>query len=86
MLSSAVNSGAKELWCGIVDSSKLLFNSVGVMQRRYAKENDGCRRAHADIPEEPYPCERRKKKKPGILHKIKLKIIEGGTNFGSKLT
>ncbi|CAF4810562.1 unnamed protein product [Pieris macdunnoughi] len=82
MFSSVVNSGAKELWSGVVASSKLLFNGVAI-QRRYAKKNDGCRRAHADIPEEPYPCERRKKKKPGILHRIKLKIVEGGTNFGT---
>ncbi|KPI99876.1 Malate dehydrogenase, glyoxysomal [Papilio xuthus] len=44
-------------------------------------------RAIVDIPAKkdevcPGPCERRKKKK-GILHKIKLKIIEGGTNFGT---
>ncbi|CAK1555729.1 unnamed protein product [Leptosia nina] len=71
------------LWSGVVTSSRVLLNGV-VLSRGYAKRpDDGCRRANADIPEEPYHCERRKKKKSNILHKIKLKIIEGGTNFGT---
>lgn len=62
--------------------------------RQYAKkggDGDECRRAIVDIPPKvdpicPMPCERRKVKKKGILHRIKLKVIEGGTNFGSKFT
>lgn len=57
--------------------------------RMYAKKvnEKDCRRALADIPPEgdtvcTHPCERRQEKR-GVLHRIKLKIIEGGTNFGS---
>ncbi|XP_063537018.1 malate dehydrogenase, mitochondrial-like isoform X1 [Cydia strobilella] len=51
------------------------------------KENPPCRRAYDDItpavdPNCPEPCDPYKKKK-GILHKIKLRITEGGTNFGT---
>ncbi|XP_068617885.1 malate dehydrogenase-like [Battus philenor] len=57
--------------------------------RFYAKSKDEkeCQRAIVDIPPAkdevcPEPCERRKTKK-GILHRIKLKILEGGSNFGT---
>lgn len=59
------------------------------INRGYAKKvSDECRKAYVDIQPKadqvcPEPCERRTKKKQGILHKIKLKIVEGGTNFGS---
>ncbi|XP_063626101.1 malate dehydrogenase, mitochondrial-like isoform X2 [Cydia splendana] len=51
------------------------------------KENPPCRRAYVDIPASadpncPEPCDPYKKQK-GILHKIKLRITEGGTNFGT---
>ncbi|XP_045500662.1 malate dehydrogenase, mitochondrial-like isoform X1 [Colias croceus] len=82
MFSSTVNFATKGIWSGVM-SSRLLVNTVSIY-RGYAKErDDGCRRAEVDIPKDPVPCERRKKKKGGILHKIKLKIIEGGTNFGT---
>ncbi|KAI5638433.1 lactate/malate dehydrogenase, NAD binding domain-containing protein [Phthorimaea operculella] len=48
-----------------------------------------CRRALRDIPEKadpdcPLPCKHRRiPKKKGILYKIKLKILEGGSNFGT---
>lgn len=61
------------------------------LYRGYKKRrnDDGCRRACVDIPPDPNPicpepCNRWGKKKNGILHKIKLKIMEGGSNFGSK--
>lgn len=66
-------------------SSRISVN----ISRGYAKKvSDECRKACVDIQPEadkvcPEPCERRTKKKQGILHKIKLKIVEGGTNFGS---
>lgn len=66
-------------------SSRILVNN----NREYAKKvSDECRKACVDIQPKadqvcPAPCERRTKKKQGILHKIKLKIVEGGTNFGS---
>lgn len=79
----------------LISRSKYLFGSFinrhdTNLFRYYAKfkdDNKDCRKAIVDIPPKkdevcPGPCERRKKKK-GILHRIKLKIIEGGTNFGS---
>lgn len=56
--------------------------------RNYAK-NDGCRRALVDIPSKkdpvcPEPCNRWGSRKSKFIHKIKLKILEGGSNFGSK--
>lgn len=60
--------------------------------RQYAKKSDrkrsDCRLAKSDLPPKleldcPYPCEPRKKKRLGILHWLKLKVVEGGTNFGS---
>ncbi|XP_013148290.1 PREDICTED: probable malate dehydrogenase, glyoxysomal [Papilio polytes] len=79
----------------LISRSKYLFGSFinrhdTNLFRYYAKfkdDNKDCRKAIVDIPPKkdevcPGPCERRKKKK-GILHRIKLKIIEGGTNFGT---
>lgn len=49
---------------------------------------NACRKAMVEIPpkgdpECPKPCKDRRKKKPGILHRIKLRVLEGGSNFGS---
>ncbi|XP_063829611.1 malate dehydrogenase, mitochondrial-like isoform X2 [Ostrinia nubilalis] len=81
---------SKYIWSGFVGSSKTLNNlSQALFVRWYAKKSgDECRRGIVDIPPDvdpdcPQPCERRKKKKEGILHKIKLRVIEGGTNFGT---
>lgn len=61
--------------------------------RWYAKKSgrkrSDCRLAKSDIPPEveldcPAPCEPRKKNRLGILHWLKLKVVEGGTNFGSQ--
>ncbi|KAH9639593.1 hypothetical protein HF086_010000 [Spodoptera exigua] len=84
-------SRTREFWSHIVSSSRILnCQAESILRRCYAKrvKGDGCSRAHVDIPPPvdpicPQPCERRKKKKEGILHKIKLKVIEGGTNFGT---
>lgn len=79
----------KYLWPNLFYSPRIISYSPELsLLRPYAKHSDnGCRRATADIPPEgdpicPEPCDKKKKKK-GILHKIKFKIIEGGTNFGS---
>lgn len=50
-------------------------------------ENQG--KAWSDISPDldpicPMPRERREHVKKGIIHRIKLKILEGGSNFGSK--
>ncbi|XP_075980168.1 malate dehydrogenase, mitochondrial-like [Anticarsia gemmatalis] len=77
------------IWLNLVNVSKTLNHRAECMffrnyDRRY---KSGCRRALADIPPDPNavcsePCKRRSKK-TGILHKIKLRVIEGGTNFGT---
>ncbi|CAG9564564.1 unnamed protein product [Danaus chrysippus] len=88
MFSTNVVSKAINLWESVLGSSKVLMTH-GLSHRGYAKKkDDGCRRACADIPLEkdpvcPIPCDRRGKKKEGILHRIKLRLIDGGTNFGT---
>lgn len=85
-------SKTRGIWSYIAKSSKNFnFWTDWNPRRGYADSKDpkGCRRALVDIPPDPDPncpveCERRKKKTGGILHKIKLKMIERGTNFGSK--
>ncbi|XP_045774887.1 malate dehydrogenase, mitochondrial-like isoform X2 [Maniola jurtina] len=78
---------AKDSVCIFSLSRSLVNNSVN--KRGYAKKpSDDCRKACVDIPPEVDPVcnqpnERKTKKKQGILHKIKLKIVEGGTNFGT---
>ncbi|XP_021189723.1 uncharacterized protein LOC110375795 isoform X1 [Helicoverpa armigera] len=84
-------SKTRGFWSYFLGSSKQLNQRTDwVINRYYAKKakNDGCSRAFVDIPPDPdpicpEPCERQPKKKKGILHKIKLKVIEGGTNFGT---
>ncbi|XP_034834901.1 malate dehydrogenase, mitochondrial-like [Maniola hyperantus] len=72
----------------IFSLSRIRVNN-SVTNRGYAKKpSDDCRKACVDIPPEVDPVcnqpnERKTKKKQGILHKIKLKIVEGGTNFGT---
>ncbi|XP_050677048.1 malate dehydrogenase, mitochondrial-like isoform X1 [Leptidea sinapis] len=71
------------LHSGIVTPSCL---SQG-MRRGFARRPSDCRRAHVDIPPKldptcPVGCERKQRKDVGILHKIKLRILEGGSNFG----
>ncbi|CAH2093086.1 unnamed protein product [Euphydryas editha] len=90
MHSLNIFSKSKIVWESGLSFSRLVTNGIGKqIYRGYAKrDDDGCRRACVDIPPDvdpvcPQPCERHKKKKEGILHKIKLKIIEGGTNFGT---
>ncbi|XP_026746319.1 malate dehydrogenase, mitochondrial-like isoform X2 [Trichoplusia ni] len=57
--------------------------------RNYSKKCSGdCSKAFVDIAPDadkicPQTSGKMKKKKEGILHKIKLKVIEGGTNFGT---
>ncbi|KAJ0174541.1 hypothetical protein K1T71_009649 [Dendrolimus kikuchii] len=82
-------NSTKCFWSNLFCASRILYHKPELnLLRCYAKNSDDeCRRALADIPPEvdplcPEPCEGRKKKK-GILHKIKLKVIEGGTNFGT---
>ncbi|XP_053610561.1 malate dehydrogenase, mitochondrial-like isoform X2 [Plodia interpunctella] len=73
----------------LVDMAKLACITDVPTVRWYSKEgDDSCRRALADIPPEtdpkcPHASERKKKKKVGFLHRIKMKVIEGGTNFGT---
>ncbi|XP_072944637.1 malate dehydrogenase-like isoform X2 [Epargyreus clarus] len=88
MLPSSIISTTKCALSKIKNVSKI--KNDGLFCRGYAKQrgDDGCRKAIVDMPPEvdplcPVPCERRKKKKDGILHKIKLKILEGGSNFGT---
>ncbi|KAL0871351.1 hypothetical protein ABMA27_005092 [Loxostege sticticalis] len=92
MQPSSVLLKTKCLWSSLFSSSKSVnCLSQAVSVRWYAKKSksgDECRRAIVDIPPDvdpdcPQPCDRRPKKKEGILHKIKLKVIEGGTNFGT---
>lgn len=91
MTSLHIFSKSKVVWDNGLNFSRVITNGIGkhISLRGYAKRDDDCRRACVDIPPDvdpvcPQPCERQKKTKKGILHKIKLKIIEGGTNFGSK--
>lgn len=85
MISSNRLFQSKCLWSDIARN----FKTEALFIRTFAKKPDAdCRRALVDIPPDvdpvcPEPCKRRTKKQ-GILHKIKLKIVEGGTNFGSK--
>ncbi|KAM3965754.1 malate dehydrogenase, mitochondrial [Aphomia sociella] len=82
---------SKYLWSNLWNVTKTVnYINNSVFTRGYGKKSgdDECRRAIVDIPSNvdpdcPEPCTRRKKKKEGILHKIKLKVIEGGTNFGT---
>ncbi|KAL4711500.1 hypothetical protein ACJJTC_000516 [Scirpophaga incertulas] len=66
-----------------------IFKPLGHSIRHYAKKaGDDCRMAVVDLPAKvdpdcPQPCMRSTKKKRGILHKIKMKVVEGGTNFGT---
>lgn len=62
-------------------------NGVRWFAKKRGKRSD-CRMAKADLPPEanpecPEPCEVPRKKKLGVLHWLKLKVVEGGTNFGS---
>lgn len=82
-------SSCKSLVSNFVTSEKSVLPSVNMFFRSYAKKSNAgdCRRATVDIPPEvdslcPKSCETNKNKE-GILHRIKLKVIEGGTNFGS---
>ncbi|XP_039756544.1 malate dehydrogenase, mitochondrial-like [Pararge aegeria] len=89
---NAVNSKkySKQPRDNIFSSSRILVNST-INYRGYAKkQSNECRKACADMPPSVdsvcgEPCEGKfkKLKKQGILHKIKLKIVEGGTNFGT---
>ena len=86
-------SKTRGIWSYLIGSSKNLnVHSDWILRRDYASPPRGpkdCKRALVDIPREPIcdkDCERRKKKKGGILHKIKLKVLEGGSNFGCKLS
>lgn len=85
MVSSNLLSRSKCIWSSIVSN----FKTEALILRTFAdKSDDGCRRAIVDIPPDvdpvcPKTCKRRSKKE-GILHRIKLKVVEGGTNFGSK--
>lgn len=88
---STVFIKSKHFWSCLLDAYVPLTFRSDVFNRSYAKKSgdDECRRALVDIPPDvdpkcPQPCERIKKKKPGLLHRIKLRVIEGGTNFGSK--
>ncbi|XP_004931719.1 malate dehydrogenase, mitochondrial isoform X1 [Bombyx mori] len=87
---STVFIKSKHLWSCLLDAYVPLTFRSDVFNRCYAKKSgdDECRRALVDIPPDvdpkcPQPCERIKKKKPGLLHRIKLRVIEGGTNFGT---
>lgn len=85
MVSSNLLSRSKCLWSNIVGN----LRPEALFVRTFAKKpDDGCRRAIVDIPPDadpvcPETCKRRTKKQ-GILHRIKLRVVEGGTNFGSK--
>ncbi|XP_026756353.2 malate dehydrogenase, mitochondrial-like [Galleria mellonella] len=91
MIAVNVMHKTKYLWLNLWSTRKTINNiNYGIFTRWYSKKSDKdeCRRAIVDIPTDafpdcPQPYLRRKKKKEGILHKIKLKIIEGGTNFGT---
>lgn len=86
-------STSRCIWSNLNVASRFLNHATEcIFYRNYAKKykKDDCRKAMVDIDPGPpdavctKPCDRRKKKEGGILHKIKLKVIEGGTNFGSK--
>lgn len=78
------------IWCNFFNPVKTINAlSQTVFCRWYAKKSgDDCRQAIVDMPPEvdsdcPEPCVRRTKKKESILHKIKMRLVDGGTNFGS---
>ncbi|XP_048479224.1 uncharacterized protein LOC105387887 isoform X3 [Plutella xylostella] len=89
--------GKSSLWVPNCMRSMLLphiiqgTKSRDVFIRYYAKKysaDDGCAKAIKDLPpkedpEDPCPPCDKKKKEKGILHKIKLKVLEGGSNFGT---
>ncbi|CAB3230781.1 unnamed protein product [Arctia plantaginis] len=84
-------SNTRGFWSHVVHKSKSLNNKVECVSCRHyvnRPSKDDCRRAVADIPDDPpdkickKPCVT-KTKKPGILHRIKLKVLEGGSNFGT---
>lgn len=93
MYSINLLSKTRHLCSNLLELSKLVsLRGDTVTNRSYVKkcESKGdCRRALLDMPKKvdqicPKVCDRRTSKKPGILHRIKMKMIEGGTNFGSK--
>lgn len=61
----------------------VVLPSDGLIAQTFRMKSDDCRKALVDIPKKP-TCPSERKEKKGILHKIKLKVIEGGTNFGSR--
>ncbi|XP_059048665.1 malate dehydrogenase, mitochondrial-like isoform X3 [Achroia grisella] len=80
----------KYLWSNLWTTETNNYINHSIFTRWYGmkSDKDRCRRAVVDIPPDadpdcPQPCIRQKKPKKGILHKIKLKVIEGGTNFGT---
>lgn len=65
-----------------------LTNIVRCYAKKGRHRRSDCRLAKSDIPPAidpdcPVPCAQRRKKRLGILHWLKLKVVEGGTNFGS---
>lgn len=96
MYSSNLLGKTKSFWLNLVEFSKIVSQRGDIICcRSYAKDKklydgSGCTKALVDLTPEkdpacPLPCERRTKpKKKGILHRMKLRMIEGGTNFGSK--
>lgn len=65
-----------------------LTNFVRWYAKKKGSKRSDCRIAKSDIPPEvnpecSVPCALPRKKRPGILHWLKLKVVEGGTNFGS---
>lgn len=65
-----------------------LTNSVRWYAKKGNRRRSDCRLAKSDLPpivdlDCPVPCEQQRKKRLGVLHWLKLKVVEGGTNFGS---